>query len=333
MVTSWRSPLVLALLCSVLHIVALCEQPHEAVPRIMALLGMISEFVAEDMGVADDTSQPDLGLDKDEDLLLHGLKEYTVSAAGAETVPDDGAVRIGRPVPAHVLKTTEPAQASAQRSTLTYGELSHQGIIKLAQTVATLGETSAEYLITEDSVVYDLGSGLGKVVLQLAMLTRAKMLIGVELVESRAKLAQRALRAALDNGLITHQERARVTLAHGDAFLDRRLALASHLYLANTCFSSAMYSQLHELLTSGRLTDLKLVVTLRPLPDSFLVGASDGGGGGDGDVEGAASGGTNSKLALVHTALAETSWATVTLCFYAHHSGGEQAADTGGGGT
>ena len=125
------------------------------------------------------------------------------------TAPDGSLVKRGR---AHV-----------------YGELTPAGVAQLVR---------ATQMTDSDSFV-DLGSGVGKVVLQVAMLVPGIRCLGIELDSERHEGARRALRAAVREGLVP---KGACTLKH-DSILDAKYGRATVLLANSTCFPSALLAQ------------------------------------------------------------------------------------------
>ena len=116
----------------------------------------------------DSTHQPLLGTDafsgetnpdNEHEIRL----EYFPEPAEAEHEAADALIRSisakTRPIPAHVLAQTEtrPTQVIALHSTLTYGELTHEGIATCVQAIQELGNSDPHFHITYDDIFYDLG--------------------------------------------------------------------------------------------------------------------------------------------------------------------------------
>jgi len=107
-----------------------------------------------------------------------------------------------------------------------YGELTPVGTRKLI----------AATRLSADDVFVDLGSGVGKVVLQVALAVPGVRCIGIEIDGDRHASACKALRRAEACGAL---EPGRCVLLHGDM---RRadLGTATVLFAHSTCFPAAM---------------------------------------------------------------------------------------------
>ncbi|MGY8749450.1 MAG: hypothetical protein ACKVHR_15500 [Pirellulales bacterium] len=131
--------------------------------------------------------------------------------------------RLFRDVDGYNIAETDDGRVASQRAAV-YGELTPRGVQRLLS-----------YLqLTEDDVFYDLGSGVGKVVLQVGMAVPVRKCVGIEMVQSRCRAAQRVLRAAQSEGLIQSNR----TLFRKGSFLDSNLSDATVIYLCSTCYSS-----------------------------------------------------------------------------------------------
>lgn len=81
-------------------------------------------------------------------------------------------------------------------------------------------------------VFYDLGCGVGKVVVAAAMVTRARRCVGIELAADRLARARRVVGRATREGLVP---RRRVVLRHDD-IASAELDDATVLYTCSTAF-------------------------------------------------------------------------------------------------
>jgi hypothetical protein len=187
-------------------------------------------------------------------------------------------------------------------SSETYGELSAEGVVRLlegfslAQRAARAqradegrlaAEAAAEAaaagalalapgldaLAPEDTFV-DVGSGVGKVVVGVAILTGA-ISVGLEVVPERARRASAALADAVSRGLLSAAEAARVALREVDATREGALPRGTtHVYLSNLCFPLELTREIVDVLT--RLPHLRCVAALRKLPEPPWVPPGDG---------------------------------------------------------
>ena len=140
----------------------------------------------------------------------------------------------------------------------TYGELTTLGAISMFDHVSRLSPSKR---ITASSEFFDLGSGTGKVVFAAALLTAA-CATGIELVLDRHRLAVEAHREGRQLGLLNNTSK-RIRFVAGDAIDRTALANATHVYVANLCFSPDMNTRLA--LVIGQLKHIQVVMTLAEL--------------------------------------------------------------------
>ena len=95
----------------------------------------------------------------------------------------------------------------------THGEISREGILQLIDLLP------AEHRLGRGSVFVDIGSGVGKLVVAVAMVSEAAA-FGIELSTERATMAADAVASAASLGLLSSDEVDRITLAQGDATAD-----------------------------------------------------------------------------------------------------------------
>jgi hypothetical protein len=133
---------------------------------------------------------------------------------------------------------------------LVYGELTHRGVGQLIQALQ----------LEEEDVFYDLGSGLGKVVLEVAMTVPVRKSIGVEIAQGRHQVAASVLRRARRQDLII----AHACTFRNQSLLDVSLRDATAVYCASTCFS---YNTMNRL--ARKLADLNREIRLACLTTIF----------------------------------------------------------------
>ena len=175
----------------------------------------------------------------------------------------------------------EEEGAASRGKEATYGELSAEGMVQL------LTGWPDPFPLGAASLLVDVGSGVGKLLLArrrgrgepsaslLGALPAGKLLFaavlltqsrgrGVEYVEARAALAERALAAAARDGFLTADETARVELLHADGTAPGVLQGATHVYMANLCFPDELNVAMVAALAA--LPTLRCMATLRRLP-------------------------------------------------------------------
>lgn len=133
------------------------------------------------------------------------------------------------------LDEADEARVRATQSSPTYGEI-----------MPTATDHLVEHLrMGSDDVFYDLGSGVGKVVLQVGMRAAIRRCVGVELVRSRHHIARRMLHEVRATGLL----RARECEVRCADFMRAPLGDATVVYTCSTAFSTAFMNEL-----AGRLS-------------------------------------------------------------------------------
>jgi len=131
-----------------------------------------------------------------------------------------------------------------------YGEITFGALDKLIR-----------YLDLDDQdVFYDLGSGVGKVVHQIAMTTNVKRVVGVELSATRFKDAQKVRDAAAKEKWIS---KARCKFEHGD-ILKADLSKATVLYTCSTAFPMTFMMKLAKKLAESKRP--QRIISLQELP-------------------------------------------------------------------
>lgn len=146
-----------------------------------------------------------------------------MAAVKADDAPRMAARRLFRGVDGFLISQQEERRVRASRGSPLYGEITPMGVQRLL-TRLRLGERDT---------FYDLGSGVGKVVIQTAMTAPLRRCVGIELAQSRVRAARSILRRARKEGLI----RARRCLFRNQNFLEANLADATCIYTCSTAFS------------------------------------------------------------------------------------------------
>lgn len=150
----------------------------------------------------------------------------------------------GFDIPSHDVRVVARTKGSS-----TYGEL---------MPAATLHLLEALELDRED-VFYDLGAGVGKVVLLAAATTDVARAIGVELARSRCDQAELAFAAARRAGLSGVR---RAAMIHAD-LLRVDMADATVAYTCSTAFSTPFMRKLTKRLAT--LPNLRMLASLQDL--------------------------------------------------------------------
>jgi hypothetical protein len=147
--------------------------------------------------------------------------------------PDDARAvlrRIYRDEHGYELDEADEARVLATSSSPTYGEIMPTAIDRLVEHLR----------MGEDDVFYDLGSGVGKVVLQVALRAPIRRVVGVELARSRHRIARRMLDAVRATGLV----RARECELRCADFMRVPMGDATVVYTCSTSFSTPFMNEL-----------------------------------------------------------------------------------------
>jgi SAM-dependent methyltransferase len=152
--------------------------------------------------------------------------------------------RKGYQIPARERKLVDSTGGSA-----TYGEALPEGVDAL-RALLELGP---------DDVLYDLGSGTGRVVLQLGLTSAAGRLVGVELSPTRHEHAEAAAEALRRRGLRTAPMDFRCEdIAAAD------ISDGTYFYMCSTAFSAAICRRVAERVAAA--PRFRALVTSRALP-------------------------------------------------------------------
>lgn len=112
----------------------------------------------------------------------------------------------------------------------TYGEITFEGLTTLLR----------DLKLTEKDVFYDLGSGVGKVCVQVALTTPAAA-IGGELSTDRVLKAEQVCQILIKNGDLKNKKKLRFIEAN---ILAMNLKDATVIFICSTCFSKELMQQL-----------------------------------------------------------------------------------------
>ena len=135
----------------------------------------------------------------------------------------------------------------------TYGEATYEAVERMAQIVKKE---------LNNGVFYDLGCGVGKVVVQLYETTNVRKAVGVELSPTRYKSAQEAVSRMRKKGLI--KKGRTISFIEGN-ILDLNLKDATVVFMCSTCFSPELMRKMTDKLASGKKG--LVVITLKQLPE------------------------------------------------------------------
>lgn len=147
----------------------------------------------------------------------------------------------------------------------TYGEITPKGV---ATVFSMVGQLGAGEMGPEDNF-FDLGSGLGKMVLQASLTTSVGRAIGVELDKDRLSMADIALGKLRDVeeqlAAVTSPAASRAGFLQGDIRDTEVWKNATVVYMSSLCFSPSMMLELSGLL-ARTLQPGSVVFSLTPLP-------------------------------------------------------------------
>lgn len=116
--------------------------------------------------------------------------------------------------------------------------------------------------LTEDDIFFDLGSGSGKLVLQVFLQTNVKECVGIEVSSALYQQSVCALNQIQQELPLFFADNRKISFVRGD-FFETSFAKATILLINSTCFSQAMLIKLSSLI--NQQTAIRYVLTLRPL--------------------------------------------------------------------
>uniref|UniRef100_A0A7S0VWL7 DOT1 domain-containing protein n=1 Tax=Hemiselmis tepida TaxID=464990 RepID=A0A7S0VWL7_9CRYP len=137
-----------------------------------------------------------------------------------------------------------------------YGEVTADGCALMFKNIPATARLEA------DSVVYDIGSGYGKFSIWCGTVAKRRS-IGIEYNKDRAGHADRALKLCHERGHLEPEDKERIELREGDAFIEGAFADATHLYVCNV----GMDEDLHEKLLAQipRCSNCRVLMTITSL--------------------------------------------------------------------
>lgn len=149
----------------------------------------------------------------------------------------------------YVIPDKERRTIDSTGGSSSYGEILPEGVDQLVLLLA----------LDESSILCDLGSGLGRAVLQVALTTPVKLAMGLELSSSRVDQANEAL-AMLQRHDVQHPPVQFIEADLSTCNLDQ----ATHFYLCSTAFGAALCRSIAERLSAS--PNFQALVTSRQLP-------------------------------------------------------------------
>lgn len=167
--------------------------------------------------------------------------------------------RIYKDICGFEISKTDEARVKKSSGNPLYGEIKHGSIEKLV-----------DYLnLTKADVFFDLGSGIGKVVVQVALLSPVKKSVGIELSKTRHKDATSALMEAYT--WLPHLKN-RCEFLNAD-LMTADLSSATVIYTCSTAFSIRFMKKIVTRLATLP-QDFKLI-SLQELPENIYFALVD----------------------------------------------------------
>jgi hypothetical protein len=161
-----------------------------------------------------------------------------MSARATTEDPRKAVRRLFRDVWAYEIPKADERRVRASSGSPLYGEITPASVARLLDHLG----------VGEDDVLYDLGSGVGKMVIQAAMTVPLRGCVGVELSRTRHEAAEQALARARKEGLVV----ARQCELRNEDLLEADLADATVVYSCSTGFSLRFMRKLTKKLTGLR---------------------------------------------------------------------------------
>lgn len=132
----------------------------------------------------------------------------------------------------------------------TYGEILPSSLAQLIQKLE----------LTKNDILFDLGSGVGKVCIQVALSSPAKA-VGIELSKTRHKLAQKMKQKLIDEGILTDHNK--LEFIEGN-ITNYYLGSGTVFFMCSTCFSDELMNTLTQ--QFEKIPHSIKIITLRSLP-------------------------------------------------------------------
>lgn len=150
----------------------------------------------------------------------------------------------------YIISRGEALKVDATGGSSVYGEILPEGVAVLLDIMK----------LEDNSVFYDLGCGLGRAVLLVALNSEVARSCGVELSATRVEQAEEALNLLKAAGLPLRP----VEFIHGD-IATTQYNDGTHFYLCSTGFKSMLCRKIAERVS--KLPNFKVLVTSRQLPN------------------------------------------------------------------
>jgi Histone methylation protein DOT1 len=171
-------------------------------------------------------------------------------------------------------------EAEKDKKKFTYGEMTPLGVRQLIQFLGLQTiDVHDEANQMDPTVFYDLGSGAGKLVVQMFLEKVASISIGVELSKRRHELAVKSWNSVQEASELSQEdlvckilqdnqvvEQERVQLWNRD-IMETDLSDATHIYISSLCFPKGLADRAAQLImdTYQRHRKIKVVVSLSDL--------------------------------------------------------------------
>jgi len=141
-----------------------------------------------------------------------------------------------------------------------YGEITYEGMQTLTKKLK----------LTSNDVFYDLGCGIGKLVIYMYLVNPIKKSVGIEMVSQRYKGADLALELLRKEGLL-HCNRSLIFIHNN--IRNEEFSDATVIFMSSLCFSNELMEELNQ-----RFSKLKKglrVISLIPLPENTRLSLKD----------------------------------------------------------
>ncbi len=119
--------------------------------------------------------------------------------------------------------------------------------------------------LTDQDVFYDLGSGVGKSVVQVFLTTPVKKAVGIELSPTRCARARQAEQILKKEDKVPLDKE--FSLCEGN-FLETDLNDATIIYMGSTCYQSELMQAITEKLSAVPAQNNLRIVSLKKLPEN-----------------------------------------------------------------
>lgn len=148
-----------------------------------------------------------------------------------------------------ILRTSEKLNIDISE---TYGEILYESMGKLIDEIS----------FSEEDVFFDLGSGLGKIVIQVFLRSLVRESCGIEIIPDLYQKSILAAQRVKDDLPDFHNGERKISFIKG-SFLDVSLARASVMLIGSPCFRQQILFPLGKIIDT--MPGIHTVLTLRPL--------------------------------------------------------------------